>query len=421
MECPLCAQEVARDQRYCLSCGGPCAPSVVDWRAVLGLAHAPVPYAPVEPGLDAVPVQLWTWPSPRTSAALVLGMLAFGVAVGGASGVSDAVADSPRYVIVQNAPSAVGEAVAEAPEVPEESLAADVAGTEEPSTESSAPVQDTAPATEQAPSASKKKEVDTSVDTESPALPPVTNAWIVVLGGPDPQSTYLSQTLSDAALPLAGYAQSAPGSQLGSALIGGRKDDVQSYAAADHTLVDRLIERGRSWKAYIDPPAGQVDPAGRCSGAAASDPLNPFLRFASVTTLPGCAESIVPLAQLSTDLAAKEAVPTLSYLALGTDATGVPVAPEPTISAITGSAAFKQSGLLVVVEPAAEGSPGRAWIKTPYTDTAAATAEKVSEFTLTRTIEELFGLEPLNTEATANVEPLATETLGTWPDSTAKQ
>src|SRR3954469_25857505 len=92
MPCRSCGSPLAADQRYCLECGARSGPPRLDWRSMLapaaGVSAAPAA-APehddgVGPGL----------PTPRVAAALVLGVLAFGVVVGNAAGPGAPTADA---------------------------------------------------------------------------------------------------------------------------------------------------------------------------------------------------------------------------------------------------------------------------------------------------------------------------------------
>ncbi|MCW2986543.1 MAG: hypothetical protein JWR63_4113, partial [Conexibacter sp.] len=80
MDCRPCGSPLAADQRYCLECGARNGPPRLDWKAMVAGAGAPAGSAEqaddVGPGL----------PSPRVAAALVLGVLAFGVVAGHAAG-----------------------------------------------------------------------------------------------------------------------------------------------------------------------------------------------------------------------------------------------------------------------------------------------------------------------------------------------
>src|SRR4051812_13297692 len=92
MPCRTCGSPLADDQRYCLECGSRNGPPRLDWKAMVRPADAADPAAgPTERVADAGPALL---PSPRIAAALVLGMLAFGVVVGHAAGPGAPAADA---------------------------------------------------------------------------------------------------------------------------------------------------------------------------------------------------------------------------------------------------------------------------------------------------------------------------------------
>ncbi|MCW3022636.1 MAG: hypothetical protein JWR30_1958, partial [Conexibacter sp.] len=92
LSCRTCRSPLADDQRYCLECGERHGAPRLDWRAMVtaGGAGVPGPFvigmadAPAAPA--ARPGFGLGLPTPRVAAALVLGVLAFGVVVGDAAG-----------------------------------------------------------------------------------------------------------------------------------------------------------------------------------------------------------------------------------------------------------------------------------------------------------------------------------------------
>ncbi|MCW2995892.1 MAG: hypothetical protein JWQ18_3387, partial [Conexibacter sp.] len=87
MPCRTCGSPLAADQRYCLECGARNGPPRLDWKAMV--VAAPPADLPAEQD-DGVGPGL---PSPRIAAALVLGVLAFGVVVGHGAGPGASAAD----------------------------------------------------------------------------------------------------------------------------------------------------------------------------------------------------------------------------------------------------------------------------------------------------------------------------------------
>src|SRR5690242_21725256 len=100
MDCRTCGSPLAADQRYCLECGARNGPPRLDWKAMVA------PAAPADEQVEAVGPGL---PSPRVAAALVLGVLAFGVVLGNAAGPGAPAADAggrSNLTILAQAPAA---------------------------------------------------------------------------------------------------------------------------------------------------------------------------------------------------------------------------------------------------------------------------------------------------------------------------
>src|SRR4051812_44978670 len=131
MPCRTCGSPLAADQRYCLECGTRNGPARLDWKAMVAPAAVVEEVDDVGAGGGL--------PSPRVAAALVLGVLAFGVVVGNAAGPNAPVADAggrSNLTIVAQAPAPLAAAPA-APVTPvtttPEAPPVDDAATPEPS------------------------------------------------------------------------------------------------------------------------------------------------------------------------------------------------------------------------------------------------------------------------------------------------
>src|SRR4051812_23407724 len=192
MPCRSCGSPLAADQRYCLACGSRNGPPRLDWRAMV---TPPAELAAehddgVGPGL----------PSPRVAAALVLGVLAFGVVVGHAAGPGAPAADAggrPNLTIVTAAPAApvpvtpVAPATTPAPPADEGTAdlgadgstdVADGGGADDEAADDKGATTDDA----SSPDRSSTTDDSSATNDTAPAasdLPPVKHVWVVALTG----------------------------------------------------------------------------------------------------------------------------------------------------------------------------------------------------------------------------------------------
>jgi phosphatidylinositol-3-phosphatase len=158
------------------------------------------------------------------------------------------------------------------------------------------------------------------------------------------------------------------------------------YPASVPTIANQLTARGLGWKGYMEDMGNTAGQPATCRhpaiGAADSTQHakvgdqyaarhNPFVYFHSVIDGPMCAERDVPLDRLPGDLASAGATPSYSFVTpnLCDDAHDSPCVdgrPGGLASAdaflrawiprITGSAAYKQGGLVIVTFDEAEGA-----------------------------------------------------------------
>ncbi len=223
------------------------------------------------------------------------------------------------------------------------------------------------------------------------------------------------------------------------------------YPVETLTLADQLTSARFTWRAYME---GMVDESGRpdtCvhpgsgeaevpvpGGYAATQ--NPFAYFHSLLDLGDCAINDVSIEQLSGDLRSAAKTPNYSYVAPTPCDAGAPgqcgagAAEGPAnadaflaewVPKIEASPVFKKDGLLVVTFDAAAspaetettgpaGDPLRvgALLVSPFATKGATDAASYGPYSLFRSVEELFGLQPLAKGADAETKTFAPGLLG---------
>jgi Phosphoesterase family len=460
MPCRTCGSPLAADQRYCLECGDRHGPPRLDWKAMT-IGTAAVDAAPEQD--DGVARGL---PSPRVAAGLVLGVLAFGVAVGNAAGPGTSAADAggrknitivasaaPPVAPVAPVALAVPEAVvappADEPPAIDEADEADAPAVDDAAPlENSAPAEATAPADDDAPAqdtapADDTGDATTTDDTATPApkLPPVKHVWLVTLTGHSYDETfgaaspapYLASELRAQGTLLPWYHAAGHDPAAGGvALLGGQKDAVGPFDDKVTTLADQLTGAGRTWKAYVEGAAtGLAAGDNPCLADAATQPRNPFLRFASITGAAECGSSIAEPAQLATDVADGESAPALSYVVPGPAHDGSTTLADAdtwlkaTLPTILGSKAYKDGGLVVVTFDAGapadvEAGGGRvgALLLSPYVTAGGTVEAPYDPYSLLASIEDLFGLDPIGYAAETRLKAFGPKVYGAWtPES----
>jgi hypothetical protein len=219
------------------------------------------------------------------------------------------------------------------------------------------------------------------------------------------------------------------------------------YPVTALTLPDQLTIAGKTWHAYVEDedalPGGQQ--TCRRPAAGTADPTqqprptdqyalrhNPFAFFHSLLDLGDCQTNDVTLAELHADLAEAKTTPNLTWITPDVCHDGTePTCPDGTpggqagsdaflrewVPKILDSAAYKADGLLLVLftDGAAgddEGGGGRAGalLVSQWTKAGATDATAIDHYGLLRTIEDLFGLDPLGKAASAT--GLGTNVLG---------
>jgi hypothetical protein len=229
------------------------------------------------------------------------------------------------------------------------------------------------------------------------------------------------------------------------------------YPASTQTLASQLIAKHLTWRAYVQgideagaqagacahPVLGQADPTAvqTSSTGAYATFRNPFVYFGSIVDSPTCANDDVGLASLKGDLAAVKRTPSFSYIVPDRchDGNPTPCTPgaaagmapanaflQEVVPAITGSKAYKESGLLVITvdeapssgefadsssccgQPLFPNAPSKtlagaprgggavgALLLSPFVKGATTSQEAYNHFSLLRTIEDLFSLNHL--------------------------
>jgi phosphatidylinositol-3-phosphatase len=396
-------------------------------------------------------------PSPRAFGASVLLMLALGVVIGSATnhlarnaGASTILVESPP------APPAE-EPAAEPPSALEPETASGEAAAPLASP-SAIPLE--APVAEE-PGTSKPEPPALPVEEELPTgLPEAKHVFVIALGpasyeeafGETSTSPYLKDELTAQGELLENY-YAVAGSELANeiAMLSGQgptpataagcptygdvlpatenpegqvTGDGCVYPAATKTLMGQLTEADLGWKAYREGSEGCPNPP--------PDSTNPFLYFHGVLDSPECAERMVGLPQLATDLTAPaEKFPALAYLS------PAPTTPpdqflEAVVPQIKESLAYKDGGLIAItstqspqdtatpdtssccitpaypnlpppaeapatgpVKPTGGGGHIGLLLISPFVEPGTTSETYFNHFSLLATIEELFGLEKL--------------------------
>jgi hypothetical protein len=404
-------------------------------------------------------------PGPRVAAALVLGVLAFGVVVGNAVGPGAAPAGAGgranlTILIAAPAPAAAASIAAPAPVVttPEppadegDSTALDdVAVGEDPAlddtssdlsadtdTTDNSSTDDTdannAPANDESP------EAPPTAPAPAPTLPPVKHVWVVALTGHSfdesfgagvgaGTDSYLSAELRAKGTLLPWYhAAGHDPSAGGVALLGGRKDALGPFDDKTVTLADQLTGAGRTWKTYVEGATAGLNPGDNpCLRPPEQQPRNPFLRFASITGAPGCGSVLSELDRLAPDVADTDSAPAFSYILPGpahdgsTSLADADAWLRATLPTILDSKAYTDGGLIIVTFDAgaptdAEAGGGRvgALLLSPFVTAGGTVNAPHDPFSLLASIEGLFGLERIGYAKETTLKPFGPKVYGAW-------
>lgn len=222
------------------------------------------------------------------------------------------------------------------------------------------------------------------------------------------------------------------------------------YPVETLTISDQLASGRFSWRGYME---GMVDETGKAANCVHPDanatdaplpsayaaPQNPFVHFHSLLDLGDCATNDVPIEQLPADLRKADKTANYSYIAptpcdSGAAGQCTPGSVEGAAAAdaflakwvpqILASPAYKEDGLLIVTfgatNPAsAEAAPPPsedplhvgALLVSRFAAPGSTDATALDPYSLLRSTEDLFGLEPLGLAAGSKVKSFAPSLL----------
>jgi hypothetical protein len=354
--------------------------------------------------------------------------------------------------------------LAAAPAEPEESFTP--ASSPEPAASSGPVASAPAPApvaSEPAPAPEPETPVVPPSEPEAPEPGPIQHVFLISLASPGYDASFgsasqmpdLSATLRPQGVLLTDYSlvDTAPLPN-GIATISGQPPSAATKAGCPRyeecvqevetlTLSDQLVGARLHWHGYIEgmqnpeaKPESCVQPEPEAAVAPApsgySPLLNPFIFFHSLLDLGDCDENDVPLDKLAGDLKKVEKTANFSYIApslcnagfrgncpegtpdgaAAADAFLAKVVPE-----ILASPAYKKDGLLIVnfgaADPAAAADPATApanpskvgaVLVSPLLTPGGTDAVAYNPYSVLRSIEDLFALDPLGKAAGAKVK-----------------
>jgi phosphatidylinositol-3-phosphatase len=309
-------------------------------------------------------------------------------------------------------------------------------------------------------------------EPDLPEAGPIQHVFLISLASPgyeaafgtSSQMPYLSGTLRQQGVLLTNYslldAASLPN---GFAAIGGQAPTTDAKADCPEyekclfpvetlTLADQFGPARFTWHAYLedmaDPegkPASCVHPEPDATEAPApggySATSNPFVYFHSLLDLGDCAGNDVPLSELPQDLEKDDDTANFSYIApsqcnagfRGQCPEGTPDGPaaadawlEATAKEILASPAYKKDGLLIVsfgaLDPAAQEAASAegadplkvgALLASPLLTPNGTDGAAYTPYSLLRSTDELFGLEPLAEAGDKKVHSFASAFVAT--------
>jgi hypothetical protein len=222
------------------------------------------------------------------------------------------------------------------------------------------------------------------------------------------------------------------------------------YPVETLTLADQLGSSRLTWRAYVD---GMVDATGSPANCVHPGPeevetvvpggytarQNPFVYFHSLLDLGDCSADDMPIDQLTADLRKAEKTPSFSFIAptlCNSGATGQcpvggiegPASADAFLSAwvpkILASPAYKADGLLIVnfaaenppvttpgAAPATDPLQVGALLLSPFLTPGSTDAAPYNPYSIVRSSEDLFGLDPLGLAAAARTKSFAPSLL----------
>ena len=402
--CAECGERLAHDQRYCVACGARRGPLPTRVAALIGGGAATIAGGAAAGSAPRGGAARPWLPSARAAAVAVMGVLAFGVAVGSAvAPPADSATAAPIYVAL--APPVAATPVATPTPAPAPTPAAPAPAVAEAPAPTAAPV-----------AAAAATPTPTATKTPAPkrtGLPKVKHVFLIVLSdhgyrqtfGDPKADPYLAKTLTGQGEVIPGYygvAQSELANEI--ALVSGQGPTNQTaancptytdvapgtvgdggqvagdgcvYPAPAQTLADQLKAAGRTWKAYAeDVASGQPGETPTCRHPALGAPdaesaprpgdayvtwRDPFLYFHSLDA--DCASKVVGLDQLAFDIVSPDTAPSLAYIIPNRchDGADTPCAPgqpaglaagdaflKTVVPEIEASAAYRDGGLIAI-------------------------------------------------------------------------
>jgi hypothetical protein len=224
------------------------------------------------------------------------------------------------------------------------------------------------------------------------------------------------------------------------------------YPVETLTLADQLAGSRLTWRAYVDgmvdatgSPQNCVHPSGEEAEATVpggySATQNPFVYFHSLLDLGDCSENDVPIGWLTADLGKAKKTPNYSFIAptlceagaIGQCPPGAAEGPASAdaflskwVPAILASPAYKADGLLIVdfasANPAStppDGAPAPAadplrvgaLLLSQFVTPGSTDAAQYNSYSILRSNEDLFGLDPLALAGAAKTKSFAPSLL----------
>ncbi|MEV4418366.1 hypothetical protein AB0L40_00140 [Patulibacter sp. NPDC049589] len=436
--CRSCGTPTSSSQRYCLSCGELVGQRRLEPLEILR-ARAGEPAAPAPaPHGRAVPFA-------AAAAAILVAGFAGSLVPGAGSGARAAVITQPAVAAVPAPPAATTAAA------PPTTTQDDAATTDEaPATDDAAATTDdaTADAAATTDTADSGDSGDTGTDTtddsttpDDPTIPP--HVWLLALDGPAAKEAVdriadqgvrltgvrpvAADTIANASTLLTGTLPLAAGSPA-----------PDPAAAVPPSLPEELTTAGQTWRTYVDAQPGTGDPLpGACTdpapgdaGAALTATRTPFGRIAALRTDDACAKGTSSLETLGNDVSSGDTLPSFSYATLGgcappdRTAVALPDQVADTLTAITESTEFQDSGLIVVTAVgSADPCPAAAVPGTSTPAPATTPAAPTDPATPTPTVVLRADAKPGSTlDVAADLRALArltAKTLGVDPPGTS--
>jgi hypothetical protein len=255
----------------------------------------------------------------------------------------------------------------------------------------------------------------TRVTTPTPAIPAFDHIFVVIMenhgydeiiGSAD--APYLNQLATKCGV-AANYTSVAhPSLPNYLALTGGdtygvTTDCTDCFQSAPNLAVDRIAASGRTWRAYMEsmPSPGFVG-----DSYPYMQKHDPFIYYDDIRTDPAQLANVVPYSQLATDLATAATTPAFGWITPnmlddmhdGTVAQGDTWLSTAVPALLAAPAWTEQNSLLVITWDEDDNAPGNQVATFVIASGVAAgftSAVAYNHYSLLRTIEAAWGLEPL--------------------------